>query len=331
MAKQLTGEQKAAILLRAIGEEAAAVVMKSLDPRDIRKLGTYMRDTANITKEEEDSVITEFEKASASGEVAFEGKEFMKAILIKALGPEKATRMLDSLNTKTYPGIDSLKWVDAKTVAQLMRAEHPQTIAVCLAQMEAEQAGPVLGLLPDQLRNDVAIRLATMQEVQPEVLTELSDSLQEVLSATTGTSSMTVGGPELMADILTRLDKNTEGSIMAKITERDQALADSIRALMFVFDDLVEIDDRGMQELLREIPGDKLIIALKATNEALKEKFFKNMSERAAQMLRDDLESKGPVKLSEVEAAQKEILLTARRMGEEGRVQLGGKGGDDYV
>ena len=331
MPKQLTGEQKAAILLRAIGEEAAAAVMKSLDPRDIRKLGTYMRDTANITKEEEDSVIAEFEKASASGEVAFEGKEFMKSILIKALGPEKAARMLDSLNTKTYPGIDALKWVDAKTVAQLLRADHPQTIAVCLAQMEAEQAGPVLGMLPDQLRNDVAIRLATMQEVQPEVLSELSDSLQEVLAATTGSSSMTVGGPELMADILTRLDKNTEGSIMAKITERDQALADSIRALMFVFDDLVKLEDRAMQELMKEISKEDLPVALRGAAPEIKDKFLKNMSSRAAEMLKEDMETRGPVKVSDVEKAQQNILKVCRKLEEEGRIVIAGSGGEEMM
>jgi flagellar motor switch protein FliG len=331
MPKQLNGEQKAAILLRAIGEEAAAAVMKSLDPRDIRKLGTYMRDTANITKDEEDSVIAEFEKASASGEVAFEGKEFMKAILVKALGPEKATRMLDSLNTKTYPGIDSLKWVDARTVVQLLRVEHPQTIAVCLAQMEAEQAGPVLGMLPENLRNDVALRLATMQEVQPEVLTELSESLQEVLAATTGSSSMTVGGPELMAEILTRMDKNTEGTIMAKITERDQALADSIRALMFVFDDLVKLEDRAMQELMKEISKEDLPIALRGSAPEVKDKFLKNMSSRAAEMLKEDMETRGPVKVADVERAQQNILKVCRKLEEEGRIVIAGSGGEEML
>jgi flagellar motor switch protein FliG len=224
MNKELSGAQKAAILLRAIGEEAAAAVMKTLDPKDIRKLGSFMKETANITKQEEDSVIAEFEQASSSGEVQFEGREFMEAILKKALGPEKAARMMESLNTKTYPGIDALKWVDPRTVAQILKIEHPQTIAVCLGQMEAEQASAVLALLPVHLHADVSLRLATMQEVQPEVLSELSDSLQEILSASMGMSSMSVGGAELMADILTRVDKNTEGAIMAKITERDQAL-----------------------------------------------------------------------------------------------------------
>ncbi|MCS6296556.1 MAG: flagellar motor switch protein FliG [Nitrospira sp.] len=331
MNKELTGAQKAAILLRAIGEEAAAAVMKTLDPKDIRKLGAFMKETANITKQEEDSVIAEFEQASSSGEVQFEGREFMEAILKKALGPEKAARMMESLNTKTYPGIDALKWVDARTVAQILKIEHPQTIAVCLGQMEAEQASAVLALLPVHLHADVSLRLATMQEVQPEVLAELSDSLQEILSASMGMSSMSVGGAELMAEILTRVDKNTEGAIMAKITERDQALAESIRALMFVFDDLVDLDSRGMQELMKEISKEDLPIALRGATPEIKEKFLKNMSSRAAEMLKEDMETRGPVKVSDVEKSQQNILKVCRKLEEEGRIVIGGGGGEELL
>jgi len=331
MAKQLTGEQKAAILLRAIGEDAAALVMKSLDPKDIRKLGSYMKDTANITKDEESSVMTEFEKVSAAGEVQFESKEYMKAILVKALGPEKATRMLESLNTRTYPGIDALKWIDARTVAQLLRVEHPQTIAVCLAHIEPEQGSVVIGSLPEALRADVALRLATMQEVQPEVLQELSDSLQESLSSTTGGSSMNVGGAELMAEILTRLDKVTEGGIMAKLSERDQALADSIRALMFVFDDLIKLDDRGVQELMKEISKEDLPVALRGGSPEVKDKFLKNMSSRAAEMLREDMDNRGPVKITDVERAQQNILKVCRKLEEDGRLVITGAGGEEML
>ena len=323
MNKELSGAQKAAILLRAIGEEAAAAVMKTLDPKDIRKLGSFMKETANITKQEEDSVIAEFEQASSSGEVQFEGREFMEAILKKALGPEKAARMMESLNTKTYPGIDALKWVDPRTVAQILKIEHPQTIAVCLGQMEAEQASAVLALLPVHLHADVSLRLATMQEVQPEVLSELSDSLQEILSASMGMSSMSVGGAELMADILTRVDKNTEGAIMAKITERDQALAESIRALMFVFDDL--------QDLMKEISKEDLPVALRGATPEIKEKFLKNMSSRAAEMLKEDMETRGPVKVSDVEKAQQNILKVCRKLEEEGRIVIGGGGGEELL
>jgi flagellar motor switch protein FliG len=239
--------------------------------------------------------------------------------------------MLDSLNTKTYPGIDALKWVDPRTVAQILKIEHPQTIAVCLGQMEAEQASAVLGLLPVHLHADVSLRLATMQEVQPDVLAELSDSLQEILAASMGMSSMTVGGTELMANILTRVDKTTEGAIMAKITEHDQALADNIRALMFVFDDLIELDSRGMQELMKEISKEDLPIALRGATPEIKEKFLTNMSSRAAEMLKEDMEARGPVKVSDVEKAQQNILKVCRKLEEEGRIVIGGGGGEELM
>ncbi len=328
MAKELTGEQKAAILLRAIGEDAAAQVMKSLGPKEIRKLGSYMKDTANITKEEEDKVIQEFEHASENGEVQFEGKEYIKSILIKALGPEKAARMLESINTKSYPGIEALKWLDAKALGQMLKIEHPQTIAVILAHLDTEQASQLLAGLPEALRADTAMRLATMEEVQPDVLEALSNSLQETLLANTGAQATSVGGTEVIANILTRLDKATEGGIMGKIAERNQTLADSIRALMFVFDDLVKLDDRGMQELMKEISKEDLPVALRGAGQEVKDKFFKNMSSRASEMLKEDMETRGPVKVSDVEKAQQNILKVCRKLEEEGRIVVSGAGED---
>ncbi|BCA54817.1 Flagellar motor switch protein FliG [Nitrospira sp. KM1] len=326
MTKELTGEQKAAILLRAIGEDAAAQVMKSLGPKEIRKLGGYMKDTANITKEEEDLVMQEFEHASESGEVQFEGKEYIKAILVKALGPEKAARMLETINTKTYPGIEALKWIDAKALGQMLKVEHPQTVAVILAHLDIEQASQVLAGLPEGLRADTAMRLATMEEVQPDVLEALSQSLQHTLLANTGAQATSVGGTEVIANILTRLDKTTEGGIMTKIAERNQGLADSIRALMFVFDDLIKLDDRGMQELMKEVSKDDLPLALRGAGQEVKEKFFKNMSSRAAEMLKEDMEARGPVKVSDVEKAQQNILKVCRKLEEEGRIAVSGAG-----
>ena len=266
MATQLSGEQKAAILLKAIGEDAAALVMRSLDPKEIRRLGTSMNATANITREEESTVIDEFEKASASGDVAFHGKEYIKTILSKALGPEKANRMLESMTSKVYPGLDAMKWVDAKAASQMIRTEHPQTISVILAHMDPDQAGIVMRDLPETLRADVALRLATMEDLQPSVLEELSDALQSSLVASVGTRAASVGGAEAAANILTTLDKATEGSIMSKIAERDQQLADTIRGLMFVFDDLVTLDGRGMQELMKEVSKEDLPVALRGAS-----------------------------------------------------------------
>lgn len=326
MAKNLTGEQKTAILLRAIGEEAAAQVLKQLDPKEIKKLGTCMNGTAQISRDEEDAVILDFKAASATGDVQFQGKEYIKAVLIKALGPEKAARILESMTRKSYPGLETLRWVDAKSIAQMMKIEHPQTVAVILAHLESDQAGQVLAALPDAMRGDVALRLATMEDVQPDVLEELSQSLQETLLASKGLGGHSLGGAEVMADILTRMDKANEGGIMAKIAEKSQPLADAIRALMFVFDDLIKVDDRGIQELMKEISKDDLPLALRGANSDVKEKFFKNMSSRAAEMLKEDMEAKGPVRVSDVEKAQQNLLKVCRKLEEEGRIVMAGAG-----
>ncbi|MEW6246995.1 MAG: flagellar motor switch protein FliG [Nitrospirota bacterium] len=326
MARKLTGEEKAVILLRAIGEDAAARVMKCLEPKEIRRIGASMKEMANIARDEEEEVIAEFEKASTSGEIGFAGREYVKTVLTKALGPEKAARVLESLTSASYPGLDMLKWVDSKTIVQLARVEHPQTVAVILAYMDPEQASQVLAGLPEAMRVDVALRLATMEEVRPEVLQELSDALQESLAANAGPGTMSVGGAEVIADILTRLDKSTESAIMAKITERDQMLADGIRALMFVFDDLIKLDDRSIQELLKEIGKDELPVALRGASPDVKERFFRNMSSRAAEMLKEDMEARGPVKLSDVEKAQQNILKICRKLEEEGRIVVAGFG-----
>ena len=331
MAMQLSGEQKAAILLKTIGEDAAALVMKNLDPKEIRRLGSYMNAAANITQEEESIVIDEFEKASANGEVSFHGKEYIKAILSKALGPEKAARMLESMTSKVYPGLDALKWVDAKTVSQLIKTEHPQTISVILAHMDPDQAGVVMVDLPEALRADVALRLATMEEVQPKVLEELSNALQDSLVTSTNNRAASIGGAEATANILTTLDKATEGNIMSKIAERDQQLADTIRGLMFIFDDLIKLDSRGMQELMKEVSKEDLPVALRGGSPEIRDKFLKNMSSRAAEMLKDDMESRGPVKVADMEKAQQNILKVCRKLEEEGRIVIAGAGGGEAM
>jgi flagellar motor switch protein FliG len=326
MAKNLTGEQKTAILLRAIGEEAAAQVLKQLNPKEIKKVGTAMSGTAQISRDEEDAVISDFKVASAAGDVQFQGTEYIKNVLIKALGPDKAARVLESMTRKAYPGLDALRWVDVKTLAQMMKIEHPQTVAVVLAHLESDQAGQALAALPDAMRGDVALRLATMEDVHPDVLEELSQSLQETLLTSEGSGGHSLGGAEVMADILTRMDKTNEGGIMTKIAEKSQALADSIRALMFVFDDLIKVDDRGIQELMKEISKDDLPLALRGANPDVKEKFFKNMSSRAAEMLKEDMEAKGPVRVADVEKAQQNILKVCRKLEEEGRIVITGAG-----
>lgn len=326
MSKALSGEQKAAILLRAIGEEAATLVMKQLMPDEIRKLGTFMDGTAKISKEEETAVITEFQAESAKGDIQFQARDYIKNILTKALGPEKASRVIDSMMHKHYPGLEALKWMDVRSIAQILKVEHPQTVAVILAHLEIDQAGDVLSALPESLRGDVALRLATIEQIHPDVLEELSQCLQETVTSSKGLGTQTIGGPEVMADILTRMDMDNENAIMAKIAERSQPLADEIRALMFVFDDLIQLDDRSLQELLKEVSKEDLPLALRGANPDVQDKFFKNMSKRAADMLKDDMETKGPVKISNVEKAQQNVLKVCRKLEEEGRITVGDAG-----
>ncbi|MDH5641660.1 MAG: flagellar motor switch protein FliG [Nitrospira sp.] len=326
MARSLTGEQKSVILLRAIGEDAAAQVMKQLNPKEIKKLGSFMQSTSQISKEEEESVIADFKSVSAKGDVQFEGKDFIKNILIKALGPEKAARIIEAMTRKNYPGLEALRWVDVKTIVQMVKIEHPQTVAVILAHLESEQAGQVLAALPESMRDDVALRLAIMEDVQPDILEELSDTLQETMLASKGLGAHSIGGAEVMADILVRMDKVNESGIMARIAEKSQPLADAIRALMFVFDDLVKVDERGIQELMKEISKDDLPLALRGANPDVKDKFFRNMSSRAAEMLKDDMEAKGPVRVADVEKAQQNILKVCRKLEDEGRIIVAGAG-----
>jgi flagellar motor switch protein FliG len=239
-------------------------------------------------------------------------------------------RIIETMTTTSYPGIESLKWLDAKSVAQLIEVEHPQTIAVILANLDPEQGSQVLAGLPEFLRHDVVLRLATMQEVQPDVLAHLSDVLQEAFKVSAGTRGQTVSGTAILADMLGKVDKSVESGILNKMAEKNPQLADSIRALMFVFDDLVRVDDRGMQELLKETTKEDLPIALRGASQEVKDKFFKNMSSRAAETLKDDMESRGPVKVSDVEKAQQNILKVCKKLEESGRIVTGG-GGDALV
>lgn len=325
-ASNLTGEEKAAILLRAIGEDAAAEVMRHLDPKDIRKIGAHMTAISNISREEEAVVIGEFQQAAATGDVGFEGKEYIKSILTKALGQDKAERILETLTSTSYPGLESLKWLDPRTVAQIVRVEHPQTVAVILAHLDPDQASQVLANLPDFMQADVALRLGTIEEIQPDVLQHLSDVLQEAFKGGAKTRGCSIGGTKVVADIMGRLDKAMEGSIMGKLSEKAPDLAENIRSLMFVFDDLIKIDDRGIQELMKEVSKEELPVALRGANAEVKDKFFRNMSSRAAETLKEDMETRGPIKISEVEKAQQSILKICRKLEEEGRIVIAGQG-----
>ena len=327
-----SGVEKAAILLLTLGEAEAAQVLKHLGAKDVQRVGLAMAQLQGISRDEVTAVLSNFSsEIEEHTSFGVDADEYVRKVLVEALGNDKAGSVIDRiLRGRNSRGLETLKWMEPKAVAEMLRYEHPQIVSIVLSYLDADQAAEVLVALPENQRADIITRIAQLEGIHPSALNELDEVLEKQFTGNKGAKSSAFGGPKVAAEIL-NMAGAAEARILEEITKSDATLSQQIQDLMFVFEDLAEIDDRGMQELLREIPGDKLIIALKAADEELKQKFFKNMSERAAQMLKDDLEAKGPVKLSEVEAAQKEILLTSRRMAEEGRLSLGGKGGEEYV
>ncbi|KFI21986.1 flagellar motor switch protein FliG [Nitrosococcus oceani] len=330
---KLTGAERAAILLRALGEHGAAEVLKHLAPKEVQMVGTTMATLQGITKEQVNEILQEF-AGMMQEETAFGigADDYIRGMLQNALGEDKASSLINRiLSGSNTAGIEQLGWMDAHSIYQVVHSEHPQIIAIVLSFLESAQAAEVLSLFPEQVRTNILVRVATLGNVQPSALGELNEVLERQFSGNnTHLKASSVGGLKAAAGILNLLDSAIESDILAQIKETDAQLGQNIEDLMFVFDNLLEVDDRGIQFLLREVSSEILIIALKGATEALKQKIFKNMSKRAAEMLREDLESKGPVRLSEVEAAQKEVLAIARRLAEAGDISLGG-GGDEYI
>jgi flagellar motor switch protein FliG len=254
-------------------------------------------------------------------------------VLVSALGDEKANSLMDRIRLGGQrKGLEALKWMDSRAVAELIRNEHPQIVAIVLSYLEPDQAAEVLTFLPENMHPDLIMRVATLDGVQPSALSELDDMMEKQFAAgASNGKSSSLGGLKVAADMVNLLDSKVGNNLMTEVAKTDEHLSQSIQDLMFVFEDLMEIDDRGMQELLRQVPADKLLIALKGADESFKAKVFKNMSQRAAEMMKDDLANKGPVRLVDVELAQKEILLAARKLSDEGTIALGGKGGEEYV
>jgi flagellar motor switch protein FliG len=328
------GVEKGAILLLSLGQDEAAEVLKNLGPREVQKLGHAMAALKQVPRERIEEVIDEFTRQTAKGAPVAVDNETIKAMLTKALGDDRAAGLISRIMSgNDTAGIEGLKWMDAPTVADLIRNEHPQIIATILVHLEYDHAGEILKHFTDRLRNDVLLRIATLDGVQPTALRELNEALTRVLAgAAVNTKKTAMGGIRHAAEILNFVGQAAETSIIDNVREYDPDLAQKILDEMFVFENLLDVDDRGIQLLLREVQSDSLIIALKGASPELRDKIFKNMSQRAAEMMKEDLESKGPVRLSEVENEQKEILKIARRLAEEGQIQLGGgSDGDAFV
>ena len=326
------GVHKAAVLMLALGQDEAAEVMKYLEPREVQKLGTAMSTMKAVSGQTLEAVLHEFmQKTQHNTEFGIDSDEYILSVLTKALGDDKAASLINRiLVTRDASGIESLKWMDGKSVADLIRQEHPQIIATILVHLERYHASEVLSELTPRLRNDVVLRIATLEGVQPAALTELNDVLTKLLTGNDNLRKKAMGGIRTTAEIMNFMNGENESKIMANLREFDPSIAQQVMDQMFVFDNIMDVGDRDIQLILREVPSEALIIALKGAKDEMKEKFFRNMSQRAADMMREDLEAKGPVRLSEVEKQQKEILQIVRRLADEGQISLASSD-DAYV
>jgi flagellar motor switch protein FliG len=323
---------RAAILLMTLGENDAAQILRHMGPKEVQKVGMAMSQLQHVSKDQVEDVLAEF--LEVSGNVTGLGvgaDSYIRRMLTEALGEDKANGLIDRIllggNTT---GLDTLKWMEPRAIADIIRYEHPQIQAIVLSYLDSDQSAEVVAFFDSKVRLDVILRVASLESVQPQALQELNDILEKQFSGSTGTQTTSMGGVKVAANIMNNLEGAIEGELMEAIKEVDEQLGEEIEDLMFVFDNLVDVDDRDIQVLLREVNPDSLVLALKGADTRVQEKIFKNMSKRASELLRDDLEAKGPVRVSEVETSQKEILAIARRLADDGEITLGG-GADQMI
>jgi flagellar motor switch protein FliG len=329
----VTGVEKTAILLLSLNEADAASILKHLEPKQVQKVGMAM---AAMDEFGQDKVIgvhklflDDIQKFSSIG---FNSEEFVRKALTAALGEDKAGNLIEQIIMGSgAKGLDSLKWMDARQVATIIQNEHPQIQTIVLSYLDPDQAAEIFSQFPENTRLDLMMRIANLEEVQPAALQELNDIMEKQFAGQGGTQAAKMGGLKAAANIMNYLDTGVESQIMETMRESDEEMAQQIQDMMFVFENLIDVDDRGVQALLREVQQDILMKALKGADEGLKEKILGNMSKRAAELLRDDLEAMGPIRISEVEVAQKEILAIARRLSDSGEIMLGGTGGDEFL
>lgn len=320
--------EQAAILLMSLGEADAAEVLKHMGPKEVQKIGAVMASVQNVQQDQVEVVLTNFldEVRTLTG-LGVGNDSYIRNMLVSALGEDKANSLVDRIlvggNTT---GLDTLKWMDARSVADIIRHEHPQIQTIVAAYLDGDHAAEVLSYLSPRMRLDILMRVSALENIQPAALIELNNILERQFSGNSGSQAKDMGGVKVAADIMNNFDSTLESEVMDGIREVDEDLGEQIQDLMFVFDNLRDVEDQGIQALLREVSSDVLIVALKGADDKLQEKIFGNMSKRAAELLRDDLEASGPKKISEVEAAQREILIIARKLADAGEIVLGGGG-----
>ena len=327
------GLDDAAILLMSLGEEEAAEVFKFLAPKEVQKLGEAIAKTKTVSRERLENVLAKFSSvASENSTLVSDTDEYVKAVLIRALGEDKANMLLDRiLQGNDIAGIESLKWMDPTSVGELLRNEHPQIIAAILVHLDFDQASAVLKTFSERQRNEVLVRVATLDGIQPTALKDLNEVMNQVLAGGDRLRKSSLGGVKPAAEIINMMGSSVETSVLDYIRDLDSELAQKIMDNMFTFDDLEKLDDMGIQALMKEVQSESLVIALKGASQEMREKVFRNMSSRAAETLREDLASRGPVRVSDVEAEQKEMLKTVRRLVDEGQIVMGGGGDDEFL
>ncbi|MBS0394280.1 MAG: flagellar motor switch protein FliG [Proteobacteria bacterium] len=330
---ELTGAERAAVLLMSLGEQEAAAILKHMDPRDVEAVGLAMAALPTVSKDKAGNVVQSFLQKVDSGDAfAVDKPEFVKKVMAASFGKQRGELMVDRILSGggSGAGIDALKWMDPRAVAQLIGDEHPQVIASLLAQLDGKLAAKIVPLLTEKQRADVLMRIATLEELPQSALQELDQIVGKRAASGAQVTSRRIGGTRTVADIVNAMDRETSTTVLGQIETENAELHAKIKELLFVFDDLVDIDNKGIQAVLREVSSDVLSVALRGADPVVAEKIYGNMSKRAAEILREDMEARGPVKLTEVEAAQREIVTIAQRLAEEGTIILGSSAGE-YV
>jgi flagellar motor switch protein FliG len=317
----------------SLGEQDAANLLKQLDAKDVQRLGMAMAELKEVSRDQMSSVLETFIGiVDAKSDIAPTSQDYVRRVLTQAVGKQKADLLLDRISTgQTGQGIEALKWMEAKAVAQIIGGEHPQIAAIVLSHLEPEQSASILPLLSDEMRTDVLMRIAALNEVAQSALTELDQLVEKQANVAPPSTLRRIGGARTVANILNSMEKEKSGEELGKIEKADGEMHQQIKDLLFIFDNLLDVDDRGIQALLREVGSETLAVALRGAEPEVQEKIMRNMSKRAAEILKDDMEARGPIKLTDVEAAQKEIIVIAQRLAEEGTISLGGKGEADVV
>ena len=330
---ELDGASRAAILLMTLGEEKAARIIRLMDPEEVQSVGHAMTSLKDIPQEAIAGVLDGFVKQLGNQSGLSLGKEeFLQKALVKSLGREKANNVLSQvfMNSEETKGLESLRWMDPRAIYHVVQHEHPQIIAIVLTHLPRDKAGAVLDMLPDEIQTDVMVRVANLDTVHPAALKELDQILQQRFEKEPEVVVSKIGGIKVAAEILNTVSSETEGRVFEALNEYNDDMSEQIQESMFVFENLLALDDRGMQLLLREVPQDKLVKALKGASLEIREKVFNNVSSTATELMRDDLEAMGPIRLREVEEVQKEIMAVAQRLAEEGQIALGNKE-DEFV